>query len=183
MLPTFLLAALALRPMHPGDLPVVMAIQQGCYGSETVEAENVIRRRLAAAPDTAWVAENAGGVCAYLVGYRSKLGKLTPLGGDFEPVADGDSLYLHDLAVSAAAAGCGAGRALIEHAWAQGRRFGLKYSALVSVQDSRAFWQKRGYRVLVDLGAEQRQRLATYAGPSYYMVRELSCELSGELTG
>ncbi len=159
--------------MHVDDVTRVLAIQRACYAPETVEAEAVIRRRLAIAPDTAWVAEDQGGVCAYLVGYRSQFGKLTPLGGDFEPIADGDSLYLHDLAVSSEAAGCGAGRALIEHAWAQGRQSGLTYSALVSVQDSRAFWQKRGYRVVADLGGDQRQRLATYVGPSYYMVREL----------
>ena len=167
-------AVRALRHMHVDDVPRVLTIQRACYAPETVEAEAVIRRRLAVAPDTAWVAENEDGVCAYLVGYRSQFGKLTPLGGDFEPIADGDSLYLHDLAVSTEAAGSGAGRALIEHAWAQGRRSGLKYSALVSVQDSRAFWQKRGYQVIANLGVEQRQRLATYAGPSYYMARELA---------
>ena len=160
--------------MCVADLPRVLAIQSECYAPQTVEAESVIRCRLEAAPHTAWVAENASGICAYLVGYRSRLGKLTPLGGDFEPHADGDSLYLHDLAVASGAAGCGAGRALIEHAWAQGRAAGLAYSALVSVQDSRAFWQKRGYAVATDLSDEQRQRLATYSGPSYYMVRELA---------
>ena len=85
--------------MHVDDVPRVLTIQRACYAPETVEAEAVIRRRLAVAPDTAWVAENEDGVCAYLVGYRSQFGKLTPLGGDFEPIADGDSLYLHDLAV------------------------------------------------------------------------------------
>lgn len=155
------------------DVEAVLAIQAACYGPQTVEAEAVIRRRLAVAPDTAWVAEAATGVCAYLVGYRSRVGQLTPLHGDFEPQPEGDSLYLHDLAVATAAAGAGAARALIEHAWAYARALGLAHSALVSVQGSRAFWQKRGYAVVAELSPEQRRRLATYAGPSDYMVRPL----------
>ena len=165
---------LVLRLMQAGDLHAVLAIQRACYSPEIIESESVIRRRLAAAGETAWVAEQAGTVCAYLVGYRSRLGRLTALGGDFEPLAEGDSLYLHDLAVAAGASGCGAGRALIEHALAYGRSAGLAFSALVSVQESRDFWRKRGYSEVADLGDEQRQRLASYAGTSYYMVRKLA---------
>ena len=67
----------------------------------------------------------------------------------------------------------GAARALIEHAWAHARALGLTHSALVSVQDSRAFWQKRGYAVVAELSPEQRRLLSTYPGPSDYMARAL----------
>ena len=159
--------------MGADDVPAVLAIQAACYGAQTVEPEAVICRRLAVAPETAWVAEAATGVCAYLVGYRSSRGRLTPLHGDFEPLPAGDCLYLHDLAVAAAAAGAGAARALSERAWAHARALGLTLSALVSVQDSRAFWQKRGYAVVAELSPEQRRLLSTYPGPSDYMARAL----------
>ena len=166
--------AFVLRSMHPADVPAVLDIQAQCYRPETIESEATVRRRLACAPDAAWVAERKDGVCAYLVGYRSLLGEVTPLGGDFEPIADGDCLYLHDLAVARCAAGSGTARALVERAWAQASSEGLLFSALVSVQGSCDFWKKRGYTVVDQPSAEQQSRLDSYPGRSYYMVRQLA---------
>ena len=160
--------------MSPGDVPAVLYIQSQCYPPEMVEPDAVVSRRLAIAPETAWVAENGSGVCAYLVGYRSQVGTITALGGDFSPVAAGDSLYLHDLAVAAVAAGSGAGRALVEHACAQAKAAGMAFSALVSVQASCVFWQKRGYTIVEALSAVQRLRLESYHGESFYMLRPLA---------
>lgn len=162
-----------LRPMAEQDIPAVLAIQAECYASELLESAEIIRQRLLAFPELAWLAEDAAGVCAYLFGYRSRAGKVTPLGGAFAAPDDADCLYLHDLAVAARAAGRGIGPALVQRLLDQGRAARLRYSALVSVQDSQGFWRRQGYAEQAALDAEQRANLASYGVPALYMVKPL----------
>ncbi|MBN8756505.1 MULTISPECIES: GNAT family N-acetyltransferase [Variovorax] len=161
------------RAMRAGDLDAVLAIQLACYGAGFVEDGELIARRLAAAPHTGWVAEHGGGVRAYLAGYPSMAGKLTPLHGEFEVAAQADSLYLHDLAVHPDASGLGLGPRLVRHAWAHAAQAGWRHSTLVSVQSSVGFWERQGYATTQPDGAEQQARLATYPGRSIYMIRRL----------
>ena len=162
-----------LRAMQERDIPAVLAIQEESYAAGLLEDEAVIRARLAASPQLAWVAEDAHGVCGYLFAYRSRLGKVTPLDGAFRPDAEADCLYLHDLAVARRAAGRGIGPALVQHNLQQARTARLRYSALVSVQDSAGFWSRLGYRAHAGLDADQADNLASYRIPALYMVRSL----------
>lgn len=166
------------RLMKETDIPAVVAIQDESYSPASIEPEPTIRSRLRRTSDTAWVAEDGMGVCAYLVGYRSVVGKVTPLHADFRAEKDADCLYLHDLAVARRANGKGIGPALVGLALDQGMRAGLAYSALVSVQDSKDFWMKLGYREESEreesaLMTAQAANLETYDGPAFYMVKVL----------
>ncbi len=156
--------------MQADDVPDVMGIQAECYLPHMNESAAVIGLRLAAAPTTSWVAELEGKIVAYLTAYPSLLGKVTPLGGHFEIPSDADCLYLHDLAVSRRARGCGAGTALILQARMVANAAGLGSSALVSVQDSRTYWENQGYRVQDTLAPAQRAHLAAYNAPGWYMT-------------
>ena len=162
------------RLMKAVDLAEVIRVQAECYVPHMNESETIIGLRLDAAPATHWVAELAGEVVAYLAAYPSRLGKVTPLSGCFELAEDPDCLYLHDLAVSPRARGSGVGAALIRKARAAAVSSGLAHSALVSVQDSRAFWERQGYRILENLEATQGARLASYASPGWYMTCRIS---------
>ncbi|MCX7252197.1 MAG: GNAT family N-acetyltransferase [Burkholderiales bacterium] len=160
--------------MLRADIASVLRLQAQCYLPDNIESEAVIRARLASAPDTAWIAETDGKACAYLVGYRSRLGQVGVLGDDFEPADTPDCLYLHDLAVGAQARGLGLGPRLVAHALSQARREKLAWAALVSVQDSQPFWRQQGFaaRQLDDPG--QELALSNYAGaPACYMTQEL----------
>ncbi len=161
------------RGMRADDLDAVLAIQLACYGAGFVEDGALIARRLAAAPHTGWVVEHEGGVRAYLAGYPSVAGKLTPLHGEFEVAAQADSLYLHDLAVHPDASGLGLGPRLVRHAWAHALHAGWRQSTLVSVQSSVGFWERQGYAATLPHGPQQQARLATYPGESVYMIRRL----------
>jgi ribosomal protein S18 acetylase RimI-like enzyme len=162
-----------IRPMHERDVPAILAIQSECYEYLIQEDEATIRARFHTSPNTAWVAEDVHGVCAYLVAYRSRVGKVTPLGGHFEIPSAPDSLYLHDLAIAGRGKGSGLGAALIHCAWEQARSEGLNYSALVSVQNSHAFWRRHGYRDFANLDAAESANLQSYAGHAWYMVKDL----------
>ena len=160
--------------MLPADIPSVVRTQSHCYLPGNLESEAVIRARLASAPDTAWVAQVKGEVCAYLVGYRSRLGQVGALGEGFEPATEPDCLYLHDLAVGPQARGLGLGPLLVAHALAQARREGLAWSALVSVQGSQAFWRRQGFMARLPDDGDQARALASYAGgPACYMTQAL----------
>ncbi len=160
--------------MLPADIASVLRVQAHCYLPDNLESEAVIRARLASAADTAWIAELDGAVCAYLVGYRSQLGQVGALGDGFEPAKAPDCLYLHDLAVGPQACGLGLGPRLVAHALSQARREGLPWAALVSVQDSQAFWRQQGFVTIRLDDRDQLQALASYAGgPVCYMTQAL----------
>jgi GNAT superfamily N-acetyltransferase len=156
-------------PMAHGDLAGVLDVQAACYPPAMQEPARVVRARLAASPGTVLVARDDDGVCAYLFAYPSRLGKVTPLNGPFTVPAEPDTLYLHDLAVAPRAAGQGVARRLVARLHDDAARRGLRHAALVSVQDSLAFWESLGYVP----AAGDDAALATYPGAAHYMAKRL----------
>ena len=165
--------AVVVRPLALSDLADLLAVQLACYGEGFVESGEVFARRLASPANCSLVLEQGGAVCAYLAAYRSVRGKVTPLHGDFEAIAQPDTLYLHDMAVLPAHAGQGLAPALLQPLWAQARAEGLRHSALVSVQGSQAYWQRQGYALHPLQDAAQQARLASYGEGAVYMARAL----------
>ena len=163
--------AIALRAMREQDLAAVWAVQAACYPPPMQEAQALLLARLRAAPATALVGCMAGAVCAYAFAYPSVLGRVTALGAPFVPPMAPDTLYLHDLAVAPHAHGRGLARRLAGALLAAAPAHGLRHAALVSVQDSRAFWEGLGYRE--DTGRERCAALASYPAPALYMTRPL----------
>ena len=170
---------LRLRPLRPADVPGLLAVQRACYGDGLIEGAAVFARRLAGAAQCSLAlvrgADGAeGSLVAYLAAYRSVLGHITPLQGDFcaVPGTAADTLYLHDMAVLPAFHGQGLARRLLAAAWQGARADGLRHAALVSVQGTQAYWARQGFAVRALAGAAQRQRLAGYGDGAVYMVRE-----------
>ncbi|QLA82001.1 N-acetyltransferase [Acidovorax sp. JMULE5] len=165
--------SVVVRPLALSDLADLLAVQLACYGEGFVESGEVFARRLASPANCSLVLERGGSVCAYLAAYRSVRGKVTPLHGDFEAVAQPDTLYLHDMAVLPARAGQGLARALLQPLWAQAASQGLLHSALVSVQGSQVYWERHGYVLQPLADVAQRERLASYGEGAVYMARNL----------
>lgn len=160
---------LTIRPMQATDVPAMLMVQAQCYEAGMNEPGEVFLARFAACPDTAWVALDAQGqVGAYLVAYRSCQGKVTPLGHAFEHAAHADVLYLHDLALGTALRGKGVAQQLVQHARHHALVSGLQGLALVSVNDTVAFWQRMGLEV-VPVEGEALLALATYPQPAHHM--------------
>ncbi len=165
--------SVVVRPLALSDLAELLAVQLACYGEGFVESGEVFARRLASPANCSLVLEQGGTVCAYLAAYRSVRGKVTPMHGDFEAVAQPDTLYLHDMAVSPANTGQGLARMLLRPLWAQAASHGLQHSALVSVQDSQAYWERQGYVLQPLAEGAQRECLASYGEGAVYMARSL----------
>lgn len=163
-----------IRPLLLSDIPVLLEIQQACYGGHFIESAQVFERRLAGPANCSLALELDGRVGAYLAAYRSRLGRITPLHGDFEAGDAPDTLYVHDLAVHPRLAGRGAAGTLLRFAWDQGRLRGLAHSSLVSVQDSAAFWRGHGYLPGTLDAPLQQSRLADYGKGALYMEKALA---------
>ena len=163
------------RAMQLHDLADVIRIQAEAYIDEILETDEVICARFAQTADTSWVVERAGEVCGYLVGYQSVLGEVSPWGKEFAHKPAANALYLHDLAISKSAAGCGLGPLLVNHVLMEARQRQLRAAALVSVQNSKSFWQKLGFNESSGLDEIQQKNLASYSGPAIYMTRVLGC--------
>lgn len=165
---------LTVQPMHSAHLPAVLQIQILCYPASMQEDPEQIAARLRASPGQCWVAEDAAGVCGYLFGYLSRRGLVTPLNGAFKPDPQPDCLYLHDLAVAPRANGRRVGQQLVSAALQQPRSTTLAWSALVSVQNSSAFWQRLGYRPAAPADPAQATHLASYPTAALYMEQALA---------
>ncbi len=168
------MSVLYVRPLQPHDLPALMAVQLACYGDGFMESTEVFTRRLASPVNCSLALLADGQLCAYLAAYHSVQGKVTPLHGDFEAVAQPDTLYLHDMAVLPTRAGQGLAQALLTPLWERAQQEGLRHTALVSVQGSQGYWARHGYAQQTLQDAVQRQRLATYGEGASYMVRSLA---------
>ena len=165
--------AIAPRPLTAQDLPGLLAVQRACYGDGYIESADVIARRLASPTQCSLVIEHAGRICAYLAAYDSLASKVTPLHGDFEAAETPDTLYLHDMAVLPELSGQGLAAALLASLWQGAAERGLNHSALVAVQGSKTFWERRGYAVHALQDSQQRQQLVAYGEGAVYMQRRL----------
>lgn len=167
-------SSILVRNMRGEDLDDLMRIQRSAYPPEFNESLDVFSERLQVCSATAWVAEMSEKVCAYLMGHRSRLGSITALSDVFTPNPQGDTLYLHDLALDPIARGQKIANQLLQRAEKLSLAQGCHYMALVSVQNTSGFWEKQGFASVGDLSPEQSRVLATYSGDAIYMVRPLT---------
>jgi ribosomal protein S18 acetylase RimI-like enzyme len=154
-------------------LPGLLDVQLACYGAAFVEGREVFARRIDSPAGCSLVLLRGGRVLAYLAAYRSLLGKVTPLHGDFEAVDAPDTLYLHDMAVHPEQAGLGLARRLVDAVLAVARAERLPHAALVAVQGAQGYWARHGFVAQPLMDSAQRARLAAYGADTVYMTRPL----------
>lgn len=162
------------RPMAQGDLAAVLSVQHQCYAATFHEPVEAFASKWAASPDTCWVAEQQGAVCAYLVCLPIEQRGLPALHAtNFKPCRQPDWLYLHDLAIGPAARGTGLAPQLIERALARARAMALPTAGLIAVQDSSAFWRKFGFEIDTSERLVSAEKLASFGADAVFMSREL----------
>jgi len=167
-------APILIRAIREDDLDAVLRVQAACYPPAMQEPRAVVLARLRAAGGTTLVAVHGGAVCAYVFAYRSAAGAVTPLDAMFDIQDKGDTLYIHDLSVAPGAAGLGIARQLVDRLRALAAGAGLRQCALVSVQDSQAFWERLGFAERPCAGDDARLALASYPPVAVYMCSALA---------
>ena len=160
-----------IRRLALADLEGLMRVQEACYGPIYMESQEIYRARLACNAQCSLVAVQGDAVLGYLAAYHSKLGNITPLHGVFSTPPAPDTLYLHDMAVSPDCAGQGLATALYSAMRREAEVWAPRYSALVSVQGSQAYWEHKGYALYTSLAPEQADALRSYGDDAVYMTQ------------
>lgn len=156
------------RAMAPGDLDGVVAVARVAFPDHP-EGRACFAERLALAPASCFVLEGEGGTAGYLIAYPWPLEAIPPLDTLLGSLPETrETWYLHDLALLPEARGGGHARAGLD------LLFGRVDApiGLVSVNESVAFWQARGF-VPLDSPA-LRAKLASYGPGAHYMVRRVT---------
>ncbi|WP_404335478.1 GNAT family N-acetyltransferase [Sphingomonas sp. MMS12-HWE2-04] len=147
--------------MTAGDLDGVVAVAAVAFPDHP-EGRACFAERLALAPETCFVLQGGEGVAGYLIAYPWPLGSIPPLDTLLGSLpADRAAWYLHDLALLPEARGTGQAAAGLALLFA---RIGGSI-ALVSVNESAAFWRSHGF-VETELAS-----LSSYGPHARYMVR------------
>ena len=160
-----------IQPLTPADVPGLMQVQEACYGAQYMESADVYRTRIASAAQCSLVVVQGNVVLAYLAAYRSQLGCVTPLHGAFVSSDTPNTLYLHDMAVHPDCNGQGLASALLQALWRDAQTWSPRYSALVSVQGSQDYWQRKGYARYNQLLPADAAALRSYGDDAVYMAQ------------
>jgi ribosomal protein S18 acetylase RimI-like enzyme len=152
------------RAMAAADLDGVVAVAAIAFPDHP-EGRACFAERLALAPNSCWVLADEAHVTGYLIAYPWPLGEIPPLDTLLGGLPDAPAAwYLHDLALLPEARGQG-------HA-AAGLALLLAHTdapiALVSVNDSAAFWAAHGFV------AQPSAKLKSYGPHARYMVRSVT---------
>lgn len=158
------------RPMRPDDLDAVLAIAAVVH-PDYPEDRAVFAERLRLYPAGCRMAERGGATVGYAVLHPGRLGVPPPLDSPLGALpAAADCLYLHDVALLAAARGSGLGAAALEYARDLADGAGMAVLALTSTPGARGYWERQGFAT----AAEQPAALASYGGGMTYMVRAVA---------
>ncbi|MDC0610180.1 GNAT family N-acetyltransferase [Vibrio sp.] len=123
----------------------ILSVQNSVYKEVPPEQLNVLKCKWETSPESCFVYNIDGTVCAYLLAHgwdRQSPPKLHTLLPDDTA---GSSLFLHDLAVSPEVNGQGIGSKMVQHLITKAKSMGFTRIRLVSVQDSYSFWHKLGF--------------------------------------
>ena len=139
--------AVEIRRAETRDLPGIMRLQLQSYDASLQEPASLFERIIDASPGTCLAADHDGVMTGYLVAH--------PVPAGFERFGEGPpplsgsetTLYLHDLCVSPAHRVAGIGRLLFDALDARLASTNLTRITAVAVQDSEAFWKKRGFAI------------------------------------
>jgi predicted N-acetyltransferase YhbS len=91
----------------------------------------------------------------------------------FHLAAGADTLYIHDLAVTDAGRGEGAGRALVRCAMSAARTLNLRSACLIAIQGSAPYWEQIGFEVVSAPSTLVAAKLASYGAAAQLMLAPL----------
>ncbi|MET3710316.1 GNAT superfamily N-acetyltransferase [Sphingomonas trueperi] len=166
------MSAPILTQFQPRHLPQALALQAQAYPAFLVEPVAAFASRLHVAAPFNLAAERNGALAAYLLAHGWTRESPPPVGAVLDPATTGDTLYLHDLAVSEAARGTGIGRLLVETALAAAIAAGLNRAELIAIDGAADYWRRLGFAA----GSPSRAlaaKVAHYGPAAQWMWRAL----------
>jgi ribosomal protein S18 acetylase RimI-like enzyme len=154
--------------MAEGDVDGVVAVASIAFPDHP-EGRACFAERLALAPDTCFVLAEDARILGYLIAYPWPLEAIPPLDTLLGALPERrDAWYLHDLALRPEARGGGNAQAGLARLFAAVNA----PIALVSVNDSAAFWRAQGFAERASPALQAK--LSSYGPHARYMVRSVT---------
>ncbi|GIU14540.1 N-acetyltransferase [Shewanella sp. c952] len=157
-----------LRQIETSDWPSILEIQLECYPQIEPESLAVLQSKWLASPQSCFSLELNQQVVGYCLAHPWIINNPPTLEQELDSITASDTLYLHDIALSAKAQGKGAGRLVLDRL----KQFAVqdKYSSisLVAVQGADSYWQQQGFTV-----QKIDKDLSDYPADACYMVYTL----------
>lgn len=159
------MSAIFLRAITPRDWDAILTIQAECYSQLDPEPLHVLQSKWQVSPSSCFVFELNHAVVGYCLAHPWQLHVPPAL---YEPILSvpvADTLYLHDIAISAKAQGQGAGTQALNHLIAQADALNLNSLSLVAVQGADHYWRKQGF-----IPKTIDKCLSSYTDDAIYMI-------------
>ncbi|MCE9677885.1 GNAT family N-acetyltransferase [Shewanella sp. AS1] len=159
------MTALSIRPIHSNDWPAILKIQAQCYPDIVPESQVALQSKVAISPDSCFVLEVGQQVLGYCLAHPWVLNQPPSLEQVVRKPTAPDSLYLHDIAISAQARGLGAAEQIFNRLVSKANQLGFASISLVAVQGADRYWQRLGFKSrIID------KKLNNYPDDACYMV-------------
>ncbi|CAH0535646.1 hypothetical protein VST7929_03158 [Vibrio stylophorae] len=128
--------------------PEIYQIQVQAYQSIEPEPVAILQDKWQKSPECCFVYKKDQQIKGYLLAHAWNRETPPKLSQRLPEDSHGEILFLHDLAIDSTAAGQGIGPQLIEKLVDVAESTGYQEIRLVSIQNSKSFWQKNGFSAL-----------------------------------
>lgn len=158
-----------LRAITPQDWDAILAIQDECYSQLDPEPLHVLQSKWQVSPQSCFVFEVDKSVVGYCLAHPWTTNMPPALYQPITHLPKADTLYLHDIAISAKAQGLGAGAKALTRLTLLADRYNLNSLSLVAVQGADSYWQKMGFKPqAID------KCLGSYTDDAMYMIYKIN---------
>lgn len=141
-------ATIKIRDMTRKDLDGVYAVQVSAFSSNFLEPLSAYVEMLAHYSEVSYVAECEGKIVGYLSAYPSDEERDDFDKGSWDIRGDEECLYIDDLCIDPTYQGIGIAKMLFQRGESQAKSLGFKKFVGISVQNTSAFWEKRGFTMV-----------------------------------
>lgn len=156
--------------MRADDLGDVVRVAASAFPGH-FEAPACFEERFRLFPEACFILANGNAVSGYLIAYPWPIGSIPPLNSLLGSLPAGrDAWYLHDLALHADVRGQGHSRPIIDRLVRNARSHGAGAIALVSVNETLAFWRGMGFTEAPN-DPQLKRKLESYGDGAAYMTR------------
>jgi GNAT superfamily N-acetyltransferase len=159
------------RAMLDSDLPTVTAIAAEVH-PDYPESPAVFAERLRLFAEGCLIAVDVNGTAlGYAIAHPAVLGQPPALNSLLHDLSSqADCLYLHDVALTAGTRQSGLAGALVGYTRELAGAHGFSCVALMAVNNSTVYWQRRGFVPYEHIDAALAKKIASYDSDARYLV-------------
>lgn len=128
--------------------PEILKLQSEVYLLVEPESLEVLKDKWNRTPNCCFIYRESEKLKGYLLAHSWSREQPPKLFNALPKETEGNILFLHDLAVASSSFGQGIGSKLMKHLIEVATGLCFKEIRLVSVQDSKLFWQRQGFKPL-----------------------------------